>query len=161
MTTPIGSNPLPPKECYDNPEVIYKERICLLSLSKNVQGKLSLISVDTYKCGTPSCKTLKSLHEITLELEGNDPCEDKYAPLFGGKITIARLATAFNEDGLQRGVHAADIKWDGPGAWGSGRISGVTNAGTHRDPVLSCEDCYSPGHMEGRICAHFDEVDVP
>jgi hypothetical protein len=62
--------------------------------------------------------------------------------------------SVFDQDGLHRGFHAGDFVWQGvPGLQVVGRISGVTNVGTHRAPAFKdCQKCDDKGVMEGRLC---------
>jgi hypothetical protein len=68
-------------------------------------------------------------------------------------LFVGRLVTAFEIDGEHRGFHAGDFEWTvTAGLKVAGRMSGVTNVGTHREPPLKpCQKCDERGVMEGRL----------
>ncbi|MEM7096021.1 MAG: hypothetical protein AAF567_23655 [Actinomycetota bacterium] len=54
--------------------------------------------------------------------------------------------------GAGRGIHAGEFRWRGTDAVVEGQINGMTNVGTHREPVFDpCQTCHDPGYMEGRL----------
>jgi hypothetical protein len=69
-------------------------------------------------------------------------------------LFVGRLVTAFEIDGEHRGFHAGDFEWTvTAGLKVAGRMSGVTNVGTHREPPFKpCQKCDERGVMEGRLC---------
>jgi hypothetical protein len=109
---------------------------------------------EPHKCTTPECETLKTVHELKVELQSNPPCDSKLARSFDGTLFVGRLVTAFEIDGEHRGFHAGDFEWTGTaGLKVAGRMSGVTNVGTHREPPFKpCQKCDERGVMEGRLC---------
>lgn len=147
-------------ECFDDPGRIYKENVCLKAVSKNFEGELRLQDRDIQKCSDPECKTLKTIHGLKVEVREHDCDEVKR---LNGVLKVERLATAFQDgDGERRGVHAGDFRWDGVGVVIAGRMSGITNAGTHRDPYFDpCQECYAPGIMEGRMCGSVVDTKDP
>ena len=76
---------------------------------------------------------------------------------------VDRLITVFDTDGAHRGVHAGDFVWTGaPGVQITGRLSGVTNVGTHRLPAFAdCQKCDAKGVMEGRLCGQIASTSNP
>ena len=141
-------------QCFDDPPSILKTAICLNALSKNLKGTLTLNVSEPHKCTTPECKTLKTVHELKVELQSNPPCDSKLARSFDGTLFVDSLVTAFEIDGEHPGFHAGDFEWTGPGGLKfAGRMSGVTNVGTHREPPFKpCQKCDERGVMEGRLC---------
>ncbi len=133
-------------------EPCYKEPICMLPVSKNFRGEFHLADRDLQKCKKVKCETLKALHEMKLEVRTNRPCDSVAARRLDGTIA-GRLLFAFIENGNQRGYHKAKIEWNGNSSVLVGQMSGMTNAGTHRDPLKPCERCDERGHMEGRLDA--------
>ena len=82
-------------------------------------------------------------------------CLDSISKNVKGAVkVVGKLATAYENDGLQRGVHAGDFVWTGQHVQIKGRMSGITNAGILRAPVFkpACEECSTPGVMIGRLC---------
>ena len=51
-------------------------------------------------------------------------------------------------------MHAGDFVWTGvAGVTVNGRLSGMTNEGTHRQPAFNgCQRCDQRGVMEGLLC---------
>lgn len=135
-----------------NLEAYYKEPICMVPVSKNLRGEFDLADRDLQKCKLPKCETLKALHEMKLEVRSNRPCDSVAARRLDGTLA-GRLLFAFIENGNQRGYHKAKIEWSGQNSVLVGQMSGITNAGTHRDPLRPCERCDERGHMEGCLDA--------
>ena len=148
-------------ECFDDPPTILKQRICLNPVSKNTKGTLKLTSRDEQKCEKPECRTLKTVHLLKLGTASHAPCDSKIGKILTGTILVERLVTAFNEDGHHRGFHAGDFTWTGTKVQIAGRMSGMTNVGTHRLPVFAnCQRCDTRGVMEGRICGRVVKTEI-
>ena len=130
----------------------YKEPICMIPVSKNFRGEFDLADRDRQQCKHPECETLKALHRMKLEVRSNRPCDSVAARRLDGTIE-GQLLFAFIENGNQRGFHKAKIEWTGATSVLQGQMSGMTNAGTHRDPLRPCERCDERGHMEGCLDA--------
>ena len=152
----------PQVQCLDDPATIFEKTMCLNALSKNLRGTLKLADSKQQECHVPPCKTLKTVHELKLTPVSNPPCDSRLARPFGGVIRI-KLISAFDQDGEHRGFHAGDFEWVGTaGVKVRGRISGVTNLGTHRLPVFAdCQRCDARGVMEGRLCGQVVAADDP
>jgi hypothetical protein len=149
-----------PTGCLDEPSVLLKERLCVHNVSKDMRGDLDLNVSEHEKCAEPECLTLKTVHRFKVELRRHD-CDSNLGGLLDGTLVIERLVTAFERDGLQRGVHAGDFEWFTQGGLVRGRMSGITNAGTHREPVFDpCERCHQPGVLTGRLCGEVVEAQV-
>jgi hypothetical protein len=145
-------------KCLDEPSVILKQKMCLNALSKIVKGLLELNVSEPQKCAKPKCVTLKTGHKLTIGV-GSQPCDSKIGKVLGGGITVDRLITAYEQDGLHRGFHAGDFVWKNPNFMAAGRISGMTNVGTHRKPIFDGgQKCDQLGVMEGRICGQIMEA---
>ena len=147
-----------PAQCLDDPGTILEKNSCLNAISKNLEGRLKLSSAKDQTCRVPECQTLKTVHKLVMAPSPNEPCDSKFAAPFAGKITVARLVTAFIKNEKGRGFHAGDFEWAAPGLKVQGRMSGVTNVGTHRAPVFrECQRCDDIGVMEGRLCGQVVE----
>jgi hypothetical protein len=145
-------------QCLDDPGAILEKNSCLNAISKNIEGGLKLVNAKDHTCRLPECQTLKTVHKLTMVPGTNEPCDSKFAAPFAGKITVARLVTAFIQNEKGRGFHAGDFDWVAPGLRVQGRMSGVTNVGTHRAPVFKeCQNCDDIGVMEGRLCGQVVE----
>lgn len=137
-------------QCFDDPAAILEKAFCVTAVSKDLKGELKKVNVKEQKCSTPKCKTLRVLHNLKVDV--NPTACDAVAPL-NGTLEITRLCTAFDTDGHHRGVHAGDFTWSGSGGLKlSGRMSGVTNEGSHRLPIKACQKCNDLGIMEGKLC---------
>src|SRR5215510_12687489 len=127
-------------QCFDDPPTILKQPLCLSNLSKDMKGVLRPGASRPQRCQTPPCETLKTVHALVLEVAPHRPCDAEINFQFGGKLTVARLVSAFERNGLGRGFHSGDFTWAaGPALKVAGRMSGVTNVGTHREPAFT--DC--------------------
>lgn len=130
----------------------FKEPVCLWSVSKDFRGEFRVRQEDLQACREPGCRTLKGWFDFTLRLTTHRPCDSVLAMPLDGAIE-GELVTAQIDDGHGRGHHVARLKWGGASSTLLGRMGGITNAGTHRDPLMRCERCDARGHMEGRMDA--------
>lgn len=147
--------------CPDDPPALWKRDVCLNALSKDWRGELNLEEREEHACNKPECKTFKTIHRLKVGVQPHPPCDSSLAKYFDGTLVVERLYTVFDQNGNQRGFHAGDFEWFGQGVRVAGRISGMTNVGTHREPVFEpCERCHHPGIMEGRLCGSVVETDV-
>lgn len=148
--------------CLDDPATIFKQRMCVNAVSKNFKATIKLVDKDEQKCEKPECRTLKTIHVLKITVVSNNPCDSKLGKTLTGSIVVERLASAFDQDGAHRGFHAGDFVWKTATFAAEGRISGVTNAGTHRKPIFNdCQPCDARGFMEGRICGEIVETSKP
>ena len=152
-----------PIQCLDDPAAILQKELCLSALSKDLTGTLQLTDSKTHQCHTPSCKTLKTVHLLKVKAASHAPCDSHAGQLLDGTIVVERLVTAFDQDGMHRGFHAGDFAWQGgPGTQVTGRMSGVTNVGTHRAPAFNdCQKCDDKGVIEGRLCGKIASTSHP
>jgi hypothetical protein len=100
---------------------------------------------------------------LKLELRSDKPCDSELGLQLNGELVVERLATAYDTDGLHRGVHAGDFVWLGQQFEITGRMSGITNAGILRARVFTpaCEKCLAPGVMIGRLCGEVVKTHDP
>jgi hypothetical protein len=150
-------------QCLDDPGTILQKDWCLSVLSKDLSGTLTLTSSSTHQCHTPPCRTLKTVHLLKLQAVGHPPCDSATAKLLDGSLVVERLVSVFDQDGSHRGFHAGDFVWQGvPGLQVAGRMSGVTNVGTHRAPAFTtCQRCDDKGVLEGRLCGQISSTSHP
>ena len=150
-------------QCLDDPATILQKDWCLNALSKDLSGTLTLADSKPHQCHVPACKTLKTVHQLKLKAVTHAPCDSKAGILLDGPIAVDRLVTVFDQDGTHRGFHAGDFVWQGAaGIQVTGRISGVTNEGTHRLPAFTdCQKCDDKGVMEGRLCGQIASTSTP
>lgn len=83
------------------------------------------------------------------------PLRRSLGKLLSGSLSVRTLATAYEKDGLGRGVHAGDFRWiSAKKDEIDGRISGITNAGLVRAAPFhpAVEKCVSEGILVGRLC---------
>ena len=90
----------------------------------------------------------------------HQPCDSHAAAALNGTLVVEKLVTVFDRDGMRRGLHAGDFAWTGAaGLTVTGRLSGVTNVGTHRLPAFTdCQKCDEKGVMEGRLCGRIQSA---
>ena len=134
-----------------DPVAFHKEPICMVPVSKDLSGRFIQKAVDKQECKSPRCSTLKALHAFELKVTSHKQC-DKEPDALDGALK-GKLSFAYIDTGEYRGYHTGKFEWSGSASRLIGRLSGVTNAGTHRDPLMDCEKCEAPGHMEGRLDA--------
>jgi len=146
--------------CPEDPPTLLTTTVCLSALSKDMRGELDLTDRIEKKCPKPECRTLTTVHRLLVEMAPHDPCDSSLAKYFNGRLVVERLVTIFDQDGNHRGFHAGDFQWFGQGVQAAGRISGMTNVGTHRKPVFEpCQECGDRGVMEGRLCGSVVETE--
>jgi hypothetical protein len=135
-----------------NPREMIEIKFCMSEVSKELKGQFTVLDRDLQECKDPPCKTLKGLIAVEAEVNPHKPCDSRISGILNGMIK-GELAFAYIEDGTRRGIHAGEFEWHGADAMLKGRMSGVTNAGTHHPPAGTCEPCDRGGHMEGRLDA--------
>jgi len=144
-------------QCFDDPAGILEKAFCVSALSKDLNGKLALSSSKEQKCQDPPCKTLRTVHTLKVNV-ANTNCDSATAKPLNGTLGV-KLITAFDTDGAHRGFHSGDFTWTGVGGLKiTGRMSGVTNEGSHRLPIKDCQKCSDRGIMEGRLCGQVVEA---
>lgn len=139
--------------CLEDPRELWDREVCLYPVSKNVRGDLRLMDRMLQTCEEERCRTLKADQVLKVEVEPHD-CDSEAAAALSGVFIVRRLITAFADgSGENRGLHTGAFDWIGDGARVRGSVSGMTNVGTHRQPLLDpCQECRAPGYMEGRLC---------
>lgn len=130
----------------------YKERICMGAVSKDLRGSFFVDTQEEQKCRRPPCVTLKAWLKFEVKVTPHHACDSVASRAFDGAIS-GELVFAYIENGYGRGYHLGRLEWAGSRSKLIGRMSGVTNAGTHRGPAAPCEPCDRRGHMEGRLDA--------
>jgi hypothetical protein len=141
--------------CFDDPKQILDSETCVASLSKDAHGQIDLRSSTSRDCKEPRCVTLRTAGVLRLALTSNPPCDGLLAQTLWGTLSVDAFATAYEKDGMGRGVHAGDFVWTTPtGIELHGRMSGITNAGLVRAKpfVPNIEKCVSEGILVGRLC---------
>jgi hypothetical protein len=140
--------------CLDDARDLWKRKVCLSPVSKNLRGELRLLERERQDCEELRCRTLKTDHLLRVDVQAHEPCDSKVGGLLDGELYVRRLVTALADGtGLGRGLHTGEFRWVGAGATVEGDLSGMTNVGTHREPVFDpCQPCHAPGYMEGRLC---------
>lgn len=137
----------------DDPVQLWKHRVCMHEVSKNIEGQLDLLDRERQQCETDQgeCTTLKTDHLLRARAASHDPCDTKVGQLLDGELVVRRLVSAFVDGNAERrGTHTGAFHWRGDGMIVEGRLSGTINAGTHREPVFDdCQRCHEPGVMEG------------
>ncbi len=139
--------------CLEDPRQLWTQRVCLDPVSKNLRGELRLLDRERQECGD-RCLTLKTDHMLKLEVMSHERCDSETGRRLDGTLFVRRLVTALSGGtGEGRGLHTGAFRWVGDGVLVEGTLSGMTNVGTHREPVFrDCQECHDPGYMEGRLC---------
>jgi hypothetical protein len=140
-------------KCPDEPRIMLTKHLCLSAISKNLEGDIGEPQRDRRECQDPPCVTLATIQPLRLEVHSHDPCDSDRGRLFDGTLEVTDLVHNFEGDGTGRGFHSGDFRWQSPAALAFGRLSGMTNVGTHRGPVFDeCQPCDAKGFMEGQFC---------
>jgi hypothetical protein len=144
---------MPYNACEGRPPELVRAVLCLDEVSKDVKGELSIIDADAHECRKLDCKTLTVEHLLRAELSSHN-CDSELGRKLDGRLTARDLTTVFVDgSGLRRGMHAATFVWRTAVGIIQGRMSGMTNEGTHREPAFKgCQRCDERGVMEGRLC---------
>lgn len=139
--------------CEARPAELAKAVLCLDELSKDVKGELMIVDAERQVCRTLDCKTLMVEHVLRAEVFSHD-CDSEIGKLFDGRFSVRDLTTVFADgSGLRRGLHTGTFQWRTSVGIVQGRLSGMTNEGTHREPAFEgCQKCGELGVMEGRLC---------
>jgi hypothetical protein len=126
--------------------------VCLYPVSKNLEGELRLVESERERCRKRDCLTLEAVHRLELRVFSHD-CDSEAGKLLDGLLGSGELVHKFVDgDGNNRGVHEGPFRWRGDGLLVRGRLTGVTNVGTHRAPVFDeCQRCDERGVMEGML----------
>lgn len=140
--------------CLDDARRLWNQRVCLEPVSKNLRGELRLLDRERQQCEESDCRTLKTDHMLKVEVHSHEPCDSDVGRLLDGVLFVRRLVSAMSDGtGEGRGLHTGEFRWVGADFRIEGHLSGMTNVGTHREPVFqACQECHAPGHMEGRLC---------
>jgi len=106
-----------------------------------------------HECREEDCLTLTAEHLLRLELTSH-ACDSALGALLNGRLQSKDLVSVFSAgSGNRRGMHTGTFVWQSAAASIHGRLSGMTNEGTHREPAFSaCQRCDERGVMEGRLC---------
>lgn len=147
--------------CLEDARELWERRVCLEPVSKNLRGELRLLDGERQECEEPRCLTLKTDHLLKLEVHSHEPCDSELGRLLDGVLVVRRLVHALADGtGLGRGLHTGEFQWAGAGVRVAGRLSGMTNVGTHRQPPFDpCQECRAPGYMEGRLCGRIERAE--
>jgi len=139
-------------KCFDDPAAILEKEYCLNAVSKNLRGEFGQPHPKKHECRKPECRTLRVVQVLKVEVTP-EHCDSPLAKNLNGALVVERLVSAFDQDGTHRGIHAGDFVWKGVNLAVKGRLSGMTNEGTHRAPAFNdCQRCEQRGVMEGLLC---------
>ena len=147
--------------CFDDPAAVFEKEYCLSAVSKNLRGEFGQPHPKPHACKKPECKTLRVTQVLKVEVTP-ERCDSPLAKNLNGTLVVERFVSAFDQDGNHRGIHAGDFVWTGvAGVAVKGRLSGMTNEGTHRAPAFNdCQRCDQHGVMEGLLCGQIDAPNV-
>ncbi len=139
--------------CEAGPGELVAAELCLDELSKDLAGELTLVESEQESCQPLDCRTLVTVHMIRAKVWSHD-CDSERGKLFDGLFTVRDLTTVYaHGSGLNRGSHAGTFTWRTSAGVVQGRLQGMTNEGTHREPAFDgCQKCGDVGVMEGRLC---------
>lgn len=145
--------------CPDDPRLMLEQRTCVTALSKTLEGRIGQPEPERRQCDEPACLTLTSRQMLELEAR---PFECDADPVqLHGVLRVIDLIHVFDTSAEQRGFHSGDFRWESDRTLVFGRMSGITNAGTHHRPVLDCQECKAPGVLQGRLCGSIARTDDP
>jgi hypothetical protein len=136
-----------------------EQRMCVSALSKTFEGRIGSPEPERRQCDDPPCLTLTTRQPLELGVRRFE-CDEDPVPL-GGVLRVVDLVHVFDTSGERRGFHSGDFRWESERTLVFGRMSGITNAGTHHRPVLDCQDCKAPGFLQGRLCGSIARAGDP
>lgn len=135
---------------WDDPCTLLRRAVCHSSISKDVEGEFGNPTSESRVCREQECVTLTTDQQLTLKLGTHAECDR--VPELDGVIEVRDLVHVFDTDGNGRGLHSGDLRWESAVGLILGRLSGITNAGTHRAPAFqACQRCRD-AVMEGQLC---------
>ena len=139
--------------CAGRPAELARAVLCLDELSKDIKGDLVIVETEVHECRELDCQSLTVEHLLRVEVSSH-LCDSGLGKQFDGRITSRDLTTVFVDgSGMRRGMHAGTFVWNTAAGRVEGRMSGMTNEGTHREPAFkACQECGDRGVMEGRLC---------
>lgn len=157
-----------PTLCMDDPAELFKNRVCLDELSKNVVGEFDAPRPPKVERCRPAgntnpCQTLKIVHRLFLAQITPFRCDSALTQPLGGRLEATRLVSIFKQDGSNRGLHACNFIWLDAEFQIAGRMAGVTRIGTHRQPATlpRFKDCQEPcdaPFLQGRLYGTFTKA---
>ena len=101
--------------CYDDPTEVFDSQRCLDAVSKDVKGTVRISAKHSALCEARKCTTFHTVGLLKLATTNHKPCDSKLSlKLATGTFAVKSLATSYDTDGLQRGVHAGDFSWSSP-----------------------------------------------
>lgn len=112
-----------------------------------------MVDARRHECREEDCPTLTAEHVLRLDLTSH-ACDSGLGLLFDGRLVSKDLVSVFAaSSGERRGMHTGTFIWQSAAGPVEGRLSGMTNEGTHREPAFdACQRCDERGVMEGRLC---------
>lgn len=140
--------------CEAGPGELVAAELCLDELSKDLEGELGLLTSDRVICQKLDCATLVTEHQLRAKVWSHD-CDSDLGRRLDGELFVRELTTVFaHGSGKHRGFHAGTFRWRTAAGIVQGRMQGVTNVGTHREPAFpgGCQKCGDDNVMEGRLC---------
>lgn len=148
--------------CTGRPTGLTQAVLCLDELSKDLEGDLVLVDANRHECRELDCVTLTAEHLLRVRVVSHR-CDSKVGSLLDGKLVSRDLTTVFaGGSGLRRGLHTGTFVWRSAVGEVQGRMSGMTNEGTHRKPAFEgCQECGEVGVMEGRLCGRLVRASDP
>ncbi|MDH5605517.1 MAG: hypothetical protein OEY93_01405 [Anaerolineae bacterium] len=128
--------------------------MCLYEISKDMKGDIHLDPEMTHpeKCknNLGECTTIKTIENIKMSVIDNGKCDSEISREVCMGDFSAKLMAVLRDNSDGRGYHSGRFRWEFKDLFvAQGRMSGITNAGTHRFPLLDCEPCNALAHMEG------------
>jgi hypothetical protein len=155
QTVPKATRQAVTYRCDDlEPCAMLRRTVCLQSVSKDVEGEFGPPDSERRQCREPDCTTLTSLQVLNLKLGSHPDCDR--LPELDGTIELRDLVHVFDNSGNERGMHTGEFRWESAAGLIFGRMSGITNAGTHRPPAFGecqrCRDAVLEGQLCGTVC---------
>jgi hypothetical protein len=148
--------------CDGGPEELAAALLCLDEVSKDLKGELDLLDAEERVCERWDCKTLVVQHLLRIEVMSHR-CDSALGAALDGMLLSRDLTTVYADgSGLRRGLHAGSFLWRTGIGILQGRLRGLTNEGTHREPAFrACQECDQVGVMEGRLCGRLVRAKDP
>lgn len=102
------------------------------------------------KCHNPLVMITKEKLNFILKIQKNPPCDDNVSVNVFDGIMKGVLFSAYIDDHADgRGYHIGKFGWETTTSKLIGKMSGVSNACTHR--IGNPQGCSNSAHMEGRL----------
>jgi hypothetical protein len=142
--------------CPEDPRLMREQNLGPFALSKNLEDRIGRAEGERRECQDPECGNPMTVQPLEFEVRTNAPCDSRQGWLLDSALEVEGPV----HDATQRGFHSGGFRRRVEGTLVVGEFTGITNAGTHRGPIIQeCQRYHHLGFMEGRFCGAVEETE--